>query len=55
MHLAEEHFLGRAGQRPPLLDPALQRPQLAIGELAGETALQLREQGLRFQAWVDIE
>ena len=55
MHLAEEHLLGRAVQRPPLLDPALQGPQLAVGELAGKLALQFREQGLRFQAGVDLE
>ena len=53
MHLAEEHLLRRAVQSPPLLDPPLQRPQLAVGELAGEAALQIREQGLRFQARVD--
>jgi hypothetical protein len=39
MHLAKEHFLRRAVQRPPLLDPALQRPQLAVGELAGKLPL----------------
>jgi hypothetical protein len=55
MHLAEEHFLRLTLQRPPLLDPPLQRPQLAIGELAREAALQIHEQGLRFQAGVDVE
>jgi hypothetical protein len=55
MHLAEEHLLRRSRQRPPLLDPALQRPQLAIGELAGKAVLQIREQGLRLQAGVEHE
>jgi hypothetical protein len=55
MHLTEEHFFRRAGQRPPLLDPPLQRPQLAVGILAGEAALQVREQGLGLQTGVEAK
>ena len=55
MHLAEEHFLRRAGQRPPLLDPPLQGPQLTVRILAGEATLQIHEQRLRFQARVNYQ
>jgi hypothetical protein len=51
--LAEEDLLGRPVQRPPLLDPALQRPHLAVGEPAGVLALQVGQQGLGLQAGVD--
>jgi hypothetical protein len=55
MHLAKEHLLRRAVQRPPLLDPPLQGPQLAVGELAGEAPLQIDEQGLRLQTRVEAK
>ncbi len=50
MHLGEEHFLGRPVQGPPLLDAALQGPQLAIAEAAGKAPLQLAKQCLGLQA-----
>jgi hypothetical protein len=53
--LGEEHLLGRSVQRPPLLDPSLQRTQLAIGEVAREASLQVGKQGLGLQAGVDAE
>ena len=55
MHLGEEHLLGRPALGPPLLDAPLQRPQLAVGEAAGKAPLQVGEQGLRFQAGVELE
>ena len=53
--LGEEHLLGRAVQGPPLLDAALQGPQLAVGEAAGETALQVVEQGFGLQSGVEAQ
>lgn len=55
MYLVEEHLLRRARQRPPLFDPSLQRPQLAVGEPTGAAALQIHEQRLRLQAGVAPE
>jgi len=55
MHLAEEHLLGRAIKRPPLLDPALQGAELAIGKLAGEATLQVGEQGLGLQTGLKLK
>jgi hypothetical protein len=53
VHLAEEHLLGRARERPPALDPPLQRSHLAVREAAGVLPLQVRQQGLGLQAGVD--
>jgi hypothetical protein len=53
MDLGEEDFLGRAVQRPPLLDAPLQRSHLAVGEAAGVLALEVLQQGLGLQAGVD--
>ena len=55
MHLGEEDLLGRPVQGPPLLDAPLQGPQLAVGEAAGEAALQVGEQGLGLQAGVELQ
>ena len=49
MHLAEENFLGRPRQRPPLLDAPLQCPQYLVAELAGIAILQQRQQRLGLQ------
>ena len=51
--LGEEDFLGRPVQSTPLLDATLQGPKLAVGELAGVTALEIIEQGLGLQAGVE--
>jgi hypothetical protein len=53
VNLGEEDFLGRAVQRPPLLDAPLQRSHLAVGEAAGVLPLQVLQQGLGLQAGVD--
>ena len=50
--LGEEDFLGRAPLRPPLPQPTLQRPQLAVGEASGVLPLQGPEEGLGLQAGV---
>jgi len=46
MDLGEEDLPGRPVLGPPLLDPSLQRPQLAVGEATGILPLQILEQGL---------
>ena len=55
MHLGEEHFLRRPVQGPPLLEPPLQRPQLAVGEATGIAALQVGEQRLGLQAGIELQ
>lgn len=53
--LREEDFLGRPARRLPHFDAALQRPQLAVVELAGMTALQFLEERLGFPARTGFE
>lgn len=55
MHLREENFLGRPAGRLPVLDTALQRPQLAIGKLTGMPPLQFLEERLGFPARAGFE
>jgi hypothetical protein len=55
MHLSEEDLLRRSVLGPPLPDVPLQRAELAVGEAAGEAALQVGEQGLGLQAGVEAE
>jgi hypothetical protein len=50
--LWEEDLPGRAVFGPPLLDPALQGPQLAVGKASGMLPLQGLEEGLGLQAGV---
>lgn len=50
MPLREEHLATRPFCGAPLLDVLLQRPQLAVGELAGVLSLQRLENRLRLQA-----
>lgn len=50
MLLGEEHLLGRPVCCPPLLNAALQGPELSVGEAAGMPTLHLLEQGLGFPA-----
>jgi hypothetical protein len=51
--LGEEHLPGRPLGGTPVLDPALQGPQLAVGEAAGVLPLQGGEEGLGLQAGVE--
>ncbi len=51
--LGEEDFLGRAVQSAPLLDATLEGPELAVGELARMTALEIVEQGFSLQSRVE--
>jgi hypothetical protein len=51
VRLREEHLLGRAGERPPVPDPALQGAQHAV-EAAGVEVLQVLEDGGGEQARV---
>jgi len=53
--LGEKDFLGRSMQRPPLLDPPLQRPHLSGGEAARVLPLHMAQQGLGLQARVDLQ
>jgi hypothetical protein len=55
MVLREEHLLGRPLEGPPQFDPALEGPQLPVGEAAGEPALQVDEQGLGLEAGIEPE
>jgi hypothetical protein len=55
MDLGEEDLFGRPALGPPTLDVPLQRPQLALGEAAGEAALQVGKKRLRFQSGVDLQ
>jgi hypothetical protein len=55
MHLGEVHFLGRTLHGPPPLDPPLQGAELLVAEAAGEAPLQLGQQGLGLQAWVQAK
>lgn len=48
MLLREEDFLRRTARRQPVLDAALQRPQLAVGERARMAPLQFLEERLGF-------
>lgn len=50
MHLVEVDFLGGAVHGPPIMDAALQAPQLAVGEAAGMLPLEPGEEGLGLQA-----
>jgi hypothetical protein len=50
MHLGEEHFFGRTVQGMPLLDAALEGPQLTVGKAARITPLQFTKQRLGLQA-----
>jgi hypothetical protein len=51
--LGKEDFLGRAVQGTPLLEATLEGAELAVGELAGVTALKIVEQGLGLQTGVE--
>jgi hypothetical protein len=42
-------------QGPPGLDASLQGAELTVGEPAREAALQVGEQGLGLQAWIELE
>lgn len=53
MDLGEKDFLGLAVQGPPLLEPPLQGPQLAVRKAAGILALQPGQEGVGLQARVD--
>ncbi len=55
MHLGEEDLLGEPFQGTPLPAATLQGPQLAIGEAAWETALQVGEDGLSLQPGIEAE
>jgi hypothetical protein len=55
MDLGEEHLFGRPALAPPTLDLPLQRPQLPVGEAAGEAPLQVGKKRLRFQSGVDLQ
>jgi hypothetical protein len=49
MHLVEVDFLGRTVHRPPIMDAALQAPQLAVGEAAGMLPLEPGEESFGLQ------
>jgi hypothetical protein len=53
--LGEEHLLGRPFEGPPPFDPALQAPELDIGEAPRESALEIQEEGLGLEARVEPE
>lgn len=53
--LRKEDFLGRSARRLPRFDAALQRPQLAVVELAGMPALQFLEERLGFPTGAGFE
>jgi hypothetical protein len=55
MYLGEEDLFGRSSLGPPGLDPSLQGPQLAVGEVARETTLQVGKKGLGLQSGVELE
>ena len=50
--LREKHLPFGPVRRAPPLEPALQRPNLAIGESAWVLSLQRLEKRLRFQPWI---
>ena len=50
VHLAEEHFLGRPVQSPPLPDAPLQSPQQFVAVVPGVAFLQQSQQRLSLQA-----
>ncbi len=53
--LGEEHLLGRPFEGTPLFDPALQAPELDVGEPSGKAALQVEEEGLGLEPRVEPE
>lgn len=53
VNLGEEHFLGWPLHGPPLLDPSLQGPQLAVGETPRILRLQPGKHGLGQQTRVE--
>jgi hypothetical protein len=53
--LRKEDFLGWSARGLPRFDAALQRPQLAVVELAGMPALQFLEEGFGFPAGAGFE
>ena len=55
MDLGEEYLLGRSLKGTPLLEAALQGPQLAVGEAPRKAALQIGKQGLGLQSWVECQ
>ena len=55
MILGKKHFLARAIQGPPLLDPPLETAQLTIAEVSRILALQMVENGLGFQAPIHFQ
>ena len=55
MLLRKEYFPWRTFQRSPVLDPALQRSQLAFLEPAWLALLQILEERLSLQPGVDLQ
>ncbi len=55
VELLEEDLLGWPLGRPPVLDPSLESAELAIGEAPYISALEILEEGLGLQAWVEFE
>jgi hypothetical protein len=55
MHLGKENLFGRTVLCPPLLEPPLQRPQLAVGEATRVTGFQVGKEGLGLQPRVEVE
>jgi hypothetical protein len=55
MDLGEEDLLGRSFEGPPLFNPALQGPELDIGESAREASLQVVEEGFGLEPRVEPE
>ena len=53
--LCEEYLLGRSFEGAPLFDPALQATELDIGEPSRKAPLQVVEQGLGLEPWVEPE
>jgi hypothetical protein len=53
--LGEEDLLGRPFEGTPLFDPALQGPELDIGETTREASLQVVEEGLGLEPRVEPE
>jgi len=53
--LGEEDLLGRPFEGTPLFDPALQGPELDIGETTREASLQVEKEGLGLEPRVEPE
>jgi hypothetical protein len=53
MDLGEEHLLGRPFEGAPEFDPPLQGAELDVGESPREAALQVEEEGLGLEPWVE--